>query len=139
MEGCRWDAILVSESWSASNAEIWESQQGHMFMGSGKVENKHGIGILVNKKWRKHINWTDYISERAITTSITVNKQHVLLMIVYFTHSGYADHHVEKVYRSIEKLTKSKKQNMNWDQGLVLNVSVLDRTHSKWETREENG
>ena len=27
----------------------------------------------------------------------------------------------------------------NWDQGLVLNVSVLDRTHSKRETREETG
>ena len=49
-------------------------------MGSGKFDNKHGVGILVNKKWRKHINWTDYISERAISTSITGNKQHVLLM-----------------------------------------------------------
>ena len=44
---------------------------------------------MVNKMWRKHINWTDYISERAMSTSITVNKQHVLLMSVYVTHSGY--------------------------------------------------
>ena len=83
-------------------------------MGSGKFENPHGVGILVNKKWRKHINWTDYVSERAISTSITVNKQHVLLMSVYFPHSGYADHHVEKVYSSIEKLTNSKKKNIQF-------------------------
>ena len=77
-------------------------------MGSGKFENKHGIGILVNNKWRNHINWTDYISERTIATSITVNKQRVLLMSVYFLHSVYADHHVERAYRAIEKHTKSK-------------------------------
>ena len=82
------------------------------FMGAGKFENKHGVGILVNKKWRKRINWTDYNCERAICTSITVNKQHVLLMSVCFSHSGYTDHHVEMVYRSIEKLTKSEKNNI---------------------------
>ena len=32
-----------------------------------------------------------------------------MLMSVYFSHTGYADHHVEKAYRSIEKFTKSKK------------------------------
>ena len=81
-------------------------------MGARKLKNKHGVGVLGNKKWRKRPNWTDYISERAISTSITVNKRHVLLMSVYFPHSGYADHHVEKVYRSIEKLTKSDKKNI---------------------------
>ena len=30
-------------------------------------------------------------------------------MSVYFPHSGYADHHVEKTYSAIEKHTKSKK------------------------------
>ena len=84
VEGCRWDAILIRESWRVSNAEIWETQQGHISLGSGKFENKHRVRILVNKKWRKHINWTDYISERAILTSTTVNRQHVLLMSVYF-------------------------------------------------------
>ena len=30
-------------------------------------------------------------------------------MSVYFPRSGYADHHVEKAYKAIEKHTKSKK------------------------------
>ena len=59
----------------------------------------------------EYINWTDYISERAISTSITVNKQQILMMCVYFSHSEYADHHVEKISRSIEKHTKTKAKN----------------------------
>ena len=50
-----------------------------------------------------------YINERAIATSITVNKQRVLLMIVYFPYSVYTDHHVDKTNSAIEKHTKSKK------------------------------
>ena len=33
----------------------------------------------------------------------------VMLMSVYFPHTGYADHHVEKACKSIEKYTKSSK------------------------------
>ena len=51
MEGCRWDALLISETWRCNKAEMWETQQGHIFMGSGRFANKHGVGILVNKKW----------------------------------------------------------------------------------------
>ena len=51
VEGYRMDVFLISQTWRASNAEIWETQQGHIyFMGAGKFENKHGVGILVNKK-----------------------------------------------------------------------------------------
>ena len=32
----RWDALLISETLRTSNAEIWETQQGHIFMGAGK-------------------------------------------------------------------------------------------------------
>ena len=88
VEGCRWDAILICEKLRASNAEIWETQQGHIFMGSGKFENKHGVGVLVKKKWRNHINWTDYIKERATATSVTVNKHQILMMSVYFPPPG---------------------------------------------------
>ena len=81
-------AILTSETWRASNAEIWETQQRHRFMGSRTFENKQGVGILVNNKWRKHTNWTDDISERPISTSMTINKQHVLLMSVLLLPLG---------------------------------------------------
>ena len=55
-------------------------------MGAGRFPNKHGVGILLNKRWKNEINWTDYISERAIAVSITVKNQLVLLMSVHFFH-----------------------------------------------------
>ena len=72
-------------------------------------ENKHGVAIIVNKKWKHRINWTKYINERALATSITVNKQHITLMSVYMPHSGHADHHVEKAQHMIEKFIKPMK------------------------------
>ena len=60
VKDCRWDALLLSETWKTDKAEIWESQQGHVFMGAGKFENRRGVGTPTNKKWRKRINWTDH-------------------------------------------------------------------------------
>ena len=109
-EGYRWDAILLSETWRHEPAELWETQHNHIFMGAGKYENKHGVGIMLNKKWRERIIDTDYINERAIKTTILVNRQHIDLMSVYFPHSKYADHHIEKMYKTIEKhMTNDKK------------------------------
>ena len=42
---------------------------------------------------------------QAITATIVVNSQRIKLMSVYFTHSGYADHHNEKMCQTIEKHT----------------------------------
>ena len=79
-------------------------------MGAGKYDNNHGVGILLNKKWKQRIIDTEYISERAISTTIMVNRQRIKLMSVYFTHSGHADHHIEKMYRKIEKHTENCKR-----------------------------
>ena len=81
-------------------------------MGAGKYDNKHGVGIMLNKRWRKRIIDTEYINERAITSTILVNRQHIKLMSVYFPHSKYADHHVEKMYRTIEKHMLNNNKNI---------------------------
>ena len=65
---------------------------------------------MLNKRWRKRIIDTGYINERAITTTILVNQQHIKLMSVYFPHSKYADHHIEKMYKTIDNhMTNNKK------------------------------
>ena len=63
---CRWDALLISESWRPGNAELWMTLQGHIYMGAGRFPNKHGVRKLLNRRWNNKTNWTDYISERAI-------------------------------------------------------------------------
>ena len=109
-EGYRWDAILMSDTWRPDTSEIWETHQKHIFMGAGKYQ--HGVGIMLNMKWRQTIVDTEYINEPAITATIMVNHQRIKLMSVYFSHSGYADHHVEKTNRTIEKHTTSSKNCM---------------------------
>ena len=103
LEGYRWDAILLSETWRHEQAAIWETHHKHIFMRSGKFDNKHGVGIMLNKRWRQRIIDTEYINERAITTTIVVNRRHIKLLSVYFSHPRYADHHSEKMYKTIEK------------------------------------
>ena len=41
-----------------------------------------------------------------------VNHQRNKLTSVYFHHSGYADHHIEQMYRTIEKHTNSSKESI---------------------------
>ena len=52
---------------------------------------------------------TEYINERAIATTIVVNRQRIKLMSVYFPHSGYADHHIEKMSRRSRSTLKIAK------------------------------
>ena len=35
-----------------NKAEMWESHPGRIYMGAGKFENKHGVAVRLNKKWR---------------------------------------------------------------------------------------
>ena len=106
LEGYRWDAILLSDTWRQDKSEIWETHHKHTFMGAGKYDNKYDVGILLNKKWRQRIIDTEYINERAITATIVVNRQRIKLMSVYFSHSADADQHIEKMYKTIEKHCK---------------------------------
>ena len=76
-------------------------------MGDTSQTHFHGIWKIrqqtLNKSWRQRIIDTECTNERAITTTILVNRQHIKLMSVYFPHSKYAHHHIEKMYKTIEK------------------------------------
>ena len=103
-----WDVILISET-LRQNKEIWETQQGHIMVESEKFTNKHGVAILLNKRWKNQINWVQCACERVVAMSISVNKQPIVLMSVYMPHSGYPDHQVEKTYKTILKTVEKDK------------------------------
>ena len=108
LQRVEWDVILISETWRQSK-EIWETQEGHIMVKSGHFINKHGVAILLNKRWKNQVKWVQCESERVVAMSISVNKQPIVLMSVYMPHSGYADHHVEKVHKTITKMIERKK------------------------------
>ena len=124
LEDYRWDATLLSETWRQDESEIWVTHHKHIFMGAGTEDNKHGVGIMLNKKWRQRIIDTEHTNERAITATIVVIRQRIKLMSVYFSHSGYADHHIEKSTkrsRSTRQIAKDTNLSLeetslqNWD------------------------
>ena len=109
LEGYRWDAILLNETWRPDKSEIWETHHKHIFIEARKYDSKHGVGIMLNKKWRHRIIDTEYTNERAITATIVANNQRIKLMSVYFLHSGYVDHHFENLQNDREAHDKLQK------------------------------
>ena len=126
--GCnldKWDMEIIQ------SRDLGDSKRTHFFV------EKHGVAILLNKKWRYRIVDTDHISERAISTT---NKQKFMQMSVCFSHSGYADH-VERL------LTRSKGVlqiiggdfNTELDRRRASSGEVLDNRHSENLTKVEIG
>ena len=76
---------------------------------SGQFINKHRVAILLNNRWKNLIKWVHCESERIVAMSISVNKHPIVLMSVYMPHKGYADHHVERVYKTINKMLEGEK------------------------------
>ena len=66
LEGYRWDAVLLNETWRPAKSEIRETHHKHIYVCAGKYDNKHGVGILLNKKWRQRIIDTEYIANRPL-------------------------------------------------------------------------
>ena len=62
LHNVEWDATLISETWRQGK-EIWETQQGHIIVESGQFTNKHGVAILLNKRWKSQINWVQCTCE----------------------------------------------------------------------------
>ena len=77
---------LIERNLETSQARnLGDASEAHLH---GKIREQHGIGILLNKKWRNRIKDSEYINERAITTTIMVNHRRIKLMSVHFHHPG---------------------------------------------------
>ena len=53
VEGYRWDAVLLNETWRPAKSEIWETHQTDIYMGARKYENKHGVRISAEQEMAK--------------------------------------------------------------------------------------
>ena len=125
-----------------------DTSQTH-FHGCKKIRQQTRRWYLIEPEVEaKRIIDTEYINERVISTTIVVNRQRIKLMSENFSHSGYADHHIEKCTkrsRSTLKIAKDTFQkiggdfNANWDLDTEMNVTVWAITHSTRETKEVTG
>ena len=111
LESCRWDAIFLSETWRQDKSEIWETHHKHIFMVAGKYDNKHGVRLVLNKKWRQRIIETEYINERTISATIVVNRQRIKLMSVFFSHSTNCKKYIPIVGGDTHSMRETKEVN----------------------------
>ena len=128
-EECKWDAILLNEMWRHEQI-LGNMSQTHLH-GSWKIRSQ-------TRGWNHAERKGGDINECAITTTILVNRQHNKLMSVYFPHSKYADHHIEKMYKTIEKHMLNNQKYIpiiggdfnaeSWDLVKERNVRVLANT-----------
>ena len=98
------------ETWRPGK-EVWETEQGHIVIESGKFTNKHGVAIIMNSRWKNKIKWVECASERMVAASVSVNKQPITLVSAYLPHSGYPDHQVERTYETMRRVI-DKDRNM---------------------------
>ena len=121
----------------------------HVYMGDGKFDKQTRCrNTFEQEVGAKRIILTEHINERAIATSITVNRQRIMLMGVHFHHTEYADPTSKRAYKSTRENHKlqenhanrrRKTSTLNLVPVLDLNASVLDRMPSKNQTAEEIG
>ena len=111
-------------------------ERGHIFMGTGKFENKHGVEILVNRSGENEsIGQTSSTNVPQQRRSQSTNSVYCWWALNERTEqSRNSRNPTRRAYKFWEEIST-----LNWGAGLVLDVSVLDVTHSRMETKEEMG
>ena len=104
-EGKKWDAVFLNETYQVRN--LGDTSQTHVH-GCRKIRQQTQSWNYAEQEMSTKNH--QYISEKGHHTTIMVNHHRIKLMSVNFHHSGYADHHLEKIYRTIEKHTNSSKK-----------------------------
>ena len=146
VQGAKWDVVLISET-GRPGKEVWDTEQGRVVIESGKFSNKHGVAIIVSRKWKNKITWVECASERVVAASESVNKQPITLVSAYLPHNGYPDHQVERAYETIRRVI-DKDENMKnrrwlqrwaWFRDWYRVIKCLATTHSTRRTTEMNG
>ena len=97
----RWDLIVFTETWRAERVEVWCTEHGHTWFGSGGTVHQRGVGFLLHSRW-KHLRFKP-LSERAGVLDLRLRNGTVLRAIAaYLPHSAQPDEDVDQVYGLLE-------------------------------------
>jgi hypothetical protein len=96
-----WDLIVLTETWRAERVEVWRTEHGHTWLGSGGCDRQRGIGFLLHSRWH-HLRFKP-VSERVGVLDVRLCKRTILRVIgVYMPHSAQPDEDVEAVYSTLD-------------------------------------
>ena len=133
LEQRKWDAVPLRETWRQNKKKSGNQYVAiNGYFRAGGFAHKNGVAILLNRRWRRKLIQTKYVSEPVITTTIKCDRRMIELTSVYFPHSGYADMHIEKMDKNIETHCDNKKNLVSSRATSTLNsdlVKILNCDH----------
>ena len=101
LDDTTWDIIALNETWRTERSELWTTDGGHVFAGSGNDEPTLGVAFLINSQWARGIKGFNPISPRLATLDIDISTWRLRIFSAYFPHCGYADAHVQHIYDTL--------------------------------------
>ena len=108
LDDAKWDAVIFNETWRVENAEDFLLESGHRWLGSGGAKRnggaggKHGVAILLHRRWAWAVSQVKPISPRLMFVDIRVRRHKIRLISVYMPHVGYGNDAVDDVYKAME-------------------------------------
>ena len=82
---------------------------GHLWLGSGGAPGKHGVGILLHKRWAKYNPRWRAISPRLGVMELSVKQLKLTFAVVYMPHCGYKDESVDEMYSQLSSIVRDSR------------------------------
>jgi exonuclease III len=110
LQSVHWDVAMFTETWRLEREEFVRFDTGDIWVGaggavrSGSGGGKHGVGILVHRRWAGSIIKFVCSSSFCPFVDLKLSRVRLRLICVYMPHCGYSDDHVEAMYQTLEVL-----------------------------------
>ena len=112
-----WEVLCLNETWRGTQKELWTSQQGHLFGGSGGTPGRSGTAIILHRNLQAALQSFNAVSDRlAVMDFLTIGKR-FRVIAAYMPHSQHTDGSVEQIY---EQLTRCVKEGRRQKRIIVL-------------------
>ena len=82
-----WDCIMVNETWREQKADNVELSCGRLWFGSGGRKGKHGVGILLHRRWTCAKPVWKPLTERLGALTLSFGSWSALFIVAYLKAS----------------------------------------------------
>ena len=85
-------------------------ESGHRWIGSGGARKhnadggKHGVGILIGKKWASSVIGVRAVNARLIYVDMQIGRFKFRMICADMPHGGYPDKDIEIMYSNIDEV-----------------------------------
>ena len=128
LDNSTWDVLFLSETWRTEKEEIWFTEKGHLFLGSGWKRGHRGVAIMIHRRHTWGSKQFQAVNERLCAVDVTISGFRLRLMSPYMPDSTYDDAEAEAMYMQISRLCgKAKNSQMHVIIGGDMNAVIGGR------------